>query len=47
MVDCDADVAAEVEQIMRQPLPALRRWAGRDAVLRTDRQEMGDAWLKV
>lgn len=47
VVDCDAEAAAEVEQIMRQPLPALRRWAGRDAVLRTDRQEMGDAWLKV
>lgn len=47
VVDCDAEAAAEVERIMRQPLPALRRWSGRDAVLRTDRQEMGDAWMKV
>ena len=47
VVDCDAETAAEIERIMQQPHPGLKRWSGRDAILRTDRQFLGGSWQKV
>lgn len=47
VLDCDEDEAQEIEWIMQQPHPNLKRWSGRDAILRTDRQSMGRAWAKV
>lgn len=41
----DTPVAAEIEEIMRTPPPALIRWAERVPVLRTDRADLGHTWL--
>lgn len=47
VVDCTAAEAVEIERLMQRPHPNLKLWSGRDAILRTDRQELGTSWAKV